>query len=217
MESTIKKTAPLRPKVSEMVNEAILKLNERNGSSLRGIKNYIAANYEADANKLSHFIKKHLKSGVERGDIIQTKGKGMSGSFRINKQKKDEKPKDTVVKRTKPLLSTSTPKKPIKPKKMVVGQTVKSPIKKDGDALIQKPAKPVKKTATKPKVTKALPAVTKRKSSIGTKTKIGVVRKSRGSKPALRTPKNPKAVKPATKKTTKPKPSSKKAVKGESE
>ena len=66
-----------------MVNNAITSLKERGGSSLHAIKKYIAANYKADAEKLAPLIKKYLKSAVATGTLVQPKGKGASGSFKL--------------------------------------------------------------------------------------------------------------------------------------
>ena len=68
------KAAPAHPKTSVMVVAAIKALKERNGSSLPAIKKYIAANYKVDTVKLTSFIKKALKSVVEKKAIIQTMG-----------------------------------------------------------------------------------------------------------------------------------------------
>lgn len=71
------------PATSEMVVNAITSLKERNGSSLQAIKKFIAFTYQADAEKLAPFIKKSLKNAVASGKLIQTKGKGASGSFKL--------------------------------------------------------------------------------------------------------------------------------------
>ncbi|KAL3280491.1 hypothetical protein HHI36_024159 [Cryptolaemus montrouzieri] len=60
---------------SDMVNMAIKGLKERSGSSLQAIKKYIAANYKVDPEKMAPFIKKYLKSAVQSGSLVQTKGK----------------------------------------------------------------------------------------------------------------------------------------------
>lgn len=78
---------PAHPRTSEMVNGAIKALKERGGSSLQAIKKYISANYKVDAEKLSPFIKKYLKSAVTSGELVQTKGKGASGSFKLSSAK----------------------------------------------------------------------------------------------------------------------------------
>ena len=77
------RTKPVHPRTSEMVGNAIKSLKERGGSSLQAIKKYIAANYKVDSEKLSPFIKKYLKTAVASGELVQTKGKGASGSFKL--------------------------------------------------------------------------------------------------------------------------------------
>ncbi|XP_057671386.1 histone H1-like, partial [Diorhabda carinulata] len=77
------RTKPSHPPTSEMVNNAIKGLKERGGSSLQAIKKYIAANYKVDAEKVAPFIKKYLKASVVSGSLVQTKGKGASGSFKL--------------------------------------------------------------------------------------------------------------------------------------
>ncbi|GBO23338.1 Histone H1B, partial [Araneus ventricosus] len=129
-EKTEKKVTA-HPKVSVMVDTAIKTLADPKGSSLRAINKYIEANYSVDIQKLSIFIKKYLKASVERGDLVQPKGKGASGSFKINKQKAEAKPKAPNAKLPKPLkMQTSTPKKARKPKKADTKSPNKSPVKK---------------------------------------------------------------------------------------
>ncbi|KAJ0169125.1 hypothetical protein K1T71_015131 [Dendrolimus kikuchii] len=87
------KAKPTHPKTSEMVTNAITELKERSGSSLQAIKKYITATYKVDAEKLAPFIRKYLKSAVESGALIQTKGKGASGSFKLeSKSSASKKP-----------------------------------------------------------------------------------------------------------------------------
>ena len=77
------RTKPIHPRTSEMVVNGIKGLKERGGSSIQAIKKYIAANYKVDPEKLSPFIKKYLKSAIASGELVQTKGKGASGSFKL--------------------------------------------------------------------------------------------------------------------------------------
>lgn len=75
-----------------MVAGAIKSLKERGGSSLQAIKKYISANYKVDSvEKLAPFIKKYLKTAVASGDLVQTKGKGASGSFKLRSVAKPDK------------------------------------------------------------------------------------------------------------------------------
>merc|ERR1712055_433496 len=115
------------PPTSEMVNTAIKTLKERGGSSLQAIKKYIAANYKVDVEKLAPFIKKYLKSAVTAGTLIQTKGKGANGSFKLSAAKKAEKPakkaKKPVAKKEKKAkkpAAKKTPKKAAKKPKAPV-------------------------------------------------------------------------------------------------
>ena len=98
------------PKTTVMIVAAIKALKDRESSSLPAIKKYIAANYKVDTVKLAPFIKKGLKSLVEKKALIQVKGKGASGSFKVAAAEKKEK-KAAKPKAKKP----KTPKKAKKP------------------------------------------------------------------------------------------------------
>ncbi|XP_054718195.1 LOW QUALITY PROTEIN: histone H1E-like [Uloborus diversus] len=147
------KTAPTHPKVSEMVNTAISTLKERGGSSVQAIKKYIGAHYKVDVDKLSPFIKKYLKNAVASGQLVQTKGKGASGSFRMTTATKE--------KTSKPKASAPKPKKASKPaaaKKVAKPKTPKKAAAKKPKAKAAKsPKKPkaVKPKSPKPKKAKA--------------------------------------------------------------
>merc|ERR1711981_20304 len=108
------KAAPTHPKTTVMIVAAVKALKDRKGSSLAAIKKYIAANYKVDTVKLAPFIKKGIKSLVEKKALIQVKGKGASGSFKAAKEEK--KPKKKVVKK-KPAKKAKKPKKAKSPKK----------------------------------------------------------------------------------------------------
>merc|ERR1712213_229201 len=117
-----------------MVVAAIKALKERGGSSLPAIKKYIAANYKVDVVKLSPFIRKALKKGVEKKTLVQVKASYKLG--RVEKPKKPKKPKKKKAKKPK----AKKPKKAAKPK-------AKKPAAKKPAA--KKPAakKPAKKPA----------------------------------------------------------------------
>ncbi|KAF6214312.1 hypothetical protein GE061_009052 [Apolygus lucorum] len=78
------KTKPSHPPTATMVNAAIRTLKERGGSSLQAIKKYISSTYKVDAEKLAPFIRKYIKSAVTAGKLVQTKGSGASGSFKLS-------------------------------------------------------------------------------------------------------------------------------------
>merc|ERR1711945_83232 len=114
----------------------------KKGSSLASIKKYIGANYKVDLAKMNVFIRKALKSGIEKKSISASSG--MSGRFKLNKV--ESKPKSskqaTPKKSTKKPAKKATPKKAEKTKS--VKKTAKKPVAKKG---AKKPA--AKKSAPK--------------------------------------------------------------------
>lgn len=122
--SATKKAAASHPPTAQMVNAAIKSLKERGGSSLQAIKKYISTTYKVDAEKVAPFIKKYLKSSVDNGSLIRTKGKGASGSFKLAVAKTEgakkpaaKKPKTAAKKAVKPKKEKATAKpKAAKPK-----------------------------------------------------------------------------------------------------
>lgn len=147
------KAPKAHPGVASMINAAIVALKERNGSSLQAIKKYIQANYKVDIDRLSPFIKKHLKNATTKGLLVQTKGNGASGSFKLSKNKENKpakKPAKKVVKKA------AGEKKP-KPEGVKKVKKAKSPEKKDKKVVkkAKSPEKKVKKVkAAKPKKAK---------------------------------------------------------------
>merc|ERR1712130_837517 len=85
------------------------------GSSLPAIKKYIAANYKVDIVKISPFIRKALKKGVEGKALIQVKGSyKLAKEAKKPKAKKPKKPKAKKPKTPK-AKKPKTPKKAAKP------------------------------------------------------------------------------------------------------
>lgn len=144
------KTAPQHPKVAEMVNTAISTLKERGGSSVIAIKKYISAHYKVDVDKLSPFIKKYLKNAVVSGAVVQTKGKGASGSFRTASSTKEK----SAVPKAKKVAKPAAAKKAAKPKTPKKAAAAKKP--KAKPAKSPKKSKAVKPKAPKPKKAKAV-------------------------------------------------------------
>ena len=96
------KSAPTHPSCSDMIVAAITNLKDKKGSSAQAIKKYIATNFNADVDKLAPHIKRALVSGVTSGKLVQTKGKGASGSFKLNAKAvdaKEKKAKDAAKKK----------------------------------------------------------------------------------------------------------------------
>nr|XP_002738506.1 PREDICTED: histone H1E-like [Saccoglossus kowalevskii] len=149
------------PKTIDMIVAAITNLKERNGSSLQAIKKYIGANYKVDVEKITPFVRRCLKSGVTSGKLVQTKGKGASGSFKLNPktkaEKKPKKPKAKKPKAKKPKAAKKATKKP-KEKK----PKAKKPKAKKPKAKAEK--KPKKTPTKKPKAAKKAPAKKVKKS-----------------------------------------------------
>ncbi|XP_044582929.1 histone H1B-like [Cotesia glomerata] len=80
----VQKTLKAHPSTSNMVNVAIQNLdNRRHGSSLQAIKKYVYANYQLDPVKTAPLIRRYLKKAVSEGTLVQTKGQGSNGSFKM--------------------------------------------------------------------------------------------------------------------------------------
>ncbi|KAL7288874.1 hypothetical protein TKK_0016844 [Trichogramma kaykai] len=167
------------PPTAQMVNAAIRNLKDKKGSSLQAIKKYIAANYKVDVEKQSTFIRKYLKSAVEKKVLVQTKGSGAAGSFKLaEKSSKVEK----VVKKKPATKKPASPKKPAA--KKAVGEKAakkavsKKPASEKKTIAAKKPKSPKpKKAAGSPKKPKAVkPKVAKPKKT--------AVKKAKATKPA---------------------------------
>jgi len=149
------------PPVAQMVNTAISSLKERKGSSLAAIKKYVAANNKVDIDRLAPFIRKYLKKAVADGKLLQTKGTGASGSFKLAKPAKVEKPKAAKKPAKKPAAKKPAAKK--SPKKAAKKPAAKKPAKKAKSPKKEKKAK--KPKAAKPKKPKAKSAKSPKKAA----------------------------------------------------
>ncbi|KAH7641926.1 Histone H1-like [Dermatophagoides farinae] len=152
--ATIKKTASssnLSKPMAEMVKSAIEHhSDERLGPSLAAIKKFLIEHYNVDMKKKAHLLRRHLETSVAKGYLVQTKGIGINGRFKLAKIK-DSKSKlaMTKVKNDHDLdsESTSTSKKikstASKPivqaqKSMVIVKEKKEPMNKKKASLIKK-------------------------------------------------------------------------------
>lgn len=70
-----------KPSYEQMIIAALTFLNERNGSSVQAIKKYCETKFVMKSGP--HFSKALMKA-VEHGAIVQTKGKGATGSFKLS-------------------------------------------------------------------------------------------------------------------------------------
>lgn len=194
---TAKGSSKSHPPTSEMVNTAISELKERKGSSLQAIKKYIVSTYMVDGDKLAPFIKRYLKAAVTSGAVVQTKGKGASGSFKLPVAKNTEaktkakaaetkKTVKSVEKKTTTAHKTPAAKSPAKK-----AETTKKPAAKKSPAKTEKPAKSEKKSSNEP----AKAAMSKSK-----KTAKAPAAKTKTPKPKKAAAAPSKAVKSAAKK-----------------
>ncbi|XP_057556041.1 histone H1.4-like [Hippopotamus amphibius kiboko] len=150
------------PPVSELIAKAVAASKERSGVSLAALKKALAAaGYDVEKNNSR--IKLGLKSLVSKGTLVQTKGTGASGSFKLNKSATGEaKPKAKKAGAAKPKKPAGAAKKP---KKATGAATPKKSAKKTpkarktvtatGAKKVAKSPKPQKVKTAKPKVAKS--------------------------------------------------------------
>jgi len=174
MPETTKKTATKKPAdhptFAVMIAAAIAELKERKGSSRQAIEKYVAANYKVGP-KYTGPLKQALKKGVEKGTLVQTKGVGASGSFKIAKPEPEKKPavkkpaakKAATKKVTKKTPTKKTPAKKTATKKPAAKKaaTKKSPAKKAVSPKKKAPAKKATGKVTKKAAPKKKPAAKK--------------------------------------------------------
>ncbi|KAJ8682789.1 hypothetical protein QAD02_018581 [Eretmocerus hayati] len=150
-----------RPTTSEMILEAVEKLADRKGSSLSAIKKYINANHQVDVEKQANLIKKYLKNAVVEKTLVQVKGIGAGGSFRLpRKNEVQGKPKKPTTKEL-PKKAKATAKK------------VKSPAK------VRKSVAPKRASKPKPAKTVKAPKSPQLKKSTASKTKSVALKSSK--------------------------------------
>uniref|UniRef100_A0A3P9CC69 Histone H1 n=1 Tax=Maylandia zebra TaxID=106582 RepID=A0A3P9CC69_9CICH len=111
-----KKTMTSKPKkvglsVGELIVKAVAASKERNGLSMAALKKALAAGgYDVDKNKAR--VKTAIKSLVAKGTLVQTKGTGASGSFKMNKATESKAKKPAAAKAKKPAAAAKkSPKK----------------------------------------------------------------------------------------------------------
>ncbi|CAK7317671.1 Histone H1.3 [Vulpes lagopus] len=178
------------PPVSELITKAVAASKERSGVSLAALKKALAAaGYDVEKNNSR--IKLGLKSLVSKGTLVQTKGTGASGSFKLNKKAASGEAKAKKAGAAKPKRAAGTAKKP----------------KKAGGAgTPKKSAKKTPKKAKKP----AAAAVTKKVAKSPKKAKAAKPKKATKAKAPKPKAAKPKAAKPkATTKVKKAAPKKK--------
>lgn len=141
------------PTFAVMIAAAITSMKERKGSSRQAIEKYICANYKVGP-KFAGPLKQALRKGVEAKTLVQTKGVGASGSFKVAKAEPVKKPAAKKPAAKKPAAKKATAKKPAAKK-----TAAKKPAAKKAPA--KKPATkkaPAKKPAAKKSPVKKAPA-----------------------------------------------------------
>nr|XP_006219011.1 histone H1.1-like [Vicugna pacos] len=107
------KKKPAGPSVSELIVQAVSSSKERSGVSLAALKKALAAaGYDVEKNNSR--IKLGLKSLVNKGTLVQTKGTGASGSFKLSKKVASVEAKPSAVKVAAKTKGTGAAKKPKK-------------------------------------------------------------------------------------------------------
>merc|ERR1711881_527834 len=130
--------APAHPKFIDMIEAAIAALKERGGSSRQAIAKFIKANY-----KVGDSADTHIRLALRRAagkSLIQVKGTGASGSFKVAPKPKPAKKK--VKKAKKPVKKAKKPKKK-------TAKKAKKPAKKTAKKSAKKAKKPAAKKAKK--------------------------------------------------------------------
>nr|XP_046243613.1 protamine-like protein [Scatophagus argus] len=149
------------PSVSDLILKAASASTERGGISLVALKKALkAGGYDVVKNRARILIA--IKRLVANKSLVQTKGTGASGSFKVNKKpptprKKKvlkKKPKAKRVKKTrgKKTAGDVTPAAKKSPKKK---RKAKSPKKPKRPAVAKKPKKPKSPKKVKRRVTKS--------------------------------------------------------------
>jgi histone H1/5 len=180
---SVVKKAPEHPKYIEMVKAAIVATADKKGASRQSIVKYILANFKVSDNANVH-IKLALKKGVSANVLVQPKGTGASGSFKLNKEA-EAASKKAASKKLKVAAKKVAPKKAAAKK----SKKVTTPAKKAAKSTPKKSPKKVaaKKPAAKKVAAKRTPA---KKPVVAAKAaKKPVAKKVAAKKPAAkRTP-----------------------------
>ncbi|NXY30811.1 H110 protein, partial [Pomatorhinus ruficollis] len=148
---------PAGPSVTELITKAVSASKERKGLSLAALKKALAAG-GYDVEKNNSRIKLGLKSLVSKGTLVQTRGIGASGSFRLSKKPGEAKEEASKKKKT----AATNPKKLAakKPASTVKNMVTAKKVSKKAKPAAKKAAKSPKKVTKAVKPKKAV-AVTK--------------------------------------------------------
>ncbi|XP_053576703.1 histone H1.10 [Bombina bombina] len=171
-ETAKKKSQPGR--YSQLVIDTIRNLGEKNGSSLAKIYSEAKKVSWFDQQNGRTYLKYSIKALVQNDTLLQVKGVGANGSFRLNKAKLErlslggKKKKAPSPPPAKPAKKASaapkkSPKKALKSAAKPQKAAAKSPKKKKAAGTSKKVKKSAKPSV--PKVPKAKPKVSKAKKA----------------------------------------------------
>ncbi|KAJ8393174.1 hypothetical protein AAFF_G00068570 [Aldrovandia affinis] len=177
------------PSVSDLIVKAVSASKERSGVSLAALKKaLVASGYDVEKNNSR--VKLAVKSLVTKGTLLQTKGTGASGSFKLNK-------KLAEVAAKKPDKKAALKPKKLAAKKPAAAKKVKKAAAKKPAA--KKSPKKAKKPAAAKKATKS-PKKVKKPAAVAAKKVTKSPKKAKAAKPKAAKPKAAKAKKAAPKK-----------------
>ncbi len=175
------------PSVGDLIVKAVSASKERSGVSLAALKKALAAG-GYDVEKKNSRVKLAIKSLVTKGTLVQVKGTGASGSFKLSKKLNETKTKP--AKKAAPKAKKPAAKKPAAAKKPK-SAAAKKPAAKKSPKKAKKPAAAAKKATKSPKKAKK-PAVPKKAAKSPKKaktTKPNTAKPKAAAKPKKAAPK----------------------------
>ncbi|XP_051988872.1 histone H1-like [Xyrauchen texanus] len=124
------------PSVGDLIVKTVTASKERSGVSLAALKKALAAG-GYDVEKNNSRVKIAVRSLVTKGTLVQTKGTGASGSFKLNKKQAESTKKP--AKKAAPKAKKAAVKKPAAAKKPK-SAAAKKPAAKKSPKKAKKPA-----------------------------------------------------------------------------
>nr|XP_040019853.1 histone H1-like [Gasterosteus aculeatus aculeatus] len=175
----VSKPKKVGPSVSDLMVKTVALSKERSGVSATAVKKALTAGgYDVDKNKAR--VKTAIKSLVAKGTLVQIKGIGASGSFKMSKTTADEPAKKAAPKGKKPAAAK-------KPKAAAVKKVVaakKSPMAAKKPAAAKKVARSPKKVAKSPKKVAKSPKKVVKKAPAAKKAPVKKAAKPKAKKAA---------------------------------
>ncbi|KAK2914453.1 hypothetical protein Q8A67_002852 [Cirrhinus molitorella] len=157
------------PGVGDLIVKAVSASKERSGVSLAALKKALAAG-GYDVEKNNSRVKIAIKSLVTKGTLVQVKGTGASGSFKLNKKQAETKKKP--AKKAAPKAKKPAAKKPAAAKKPK-SAAAKKPAAKKSPKKAKKPAAAAAKKATKSPKKAKKPAAPKKAAKSNYAERVG--------------------------------------------